>query len=283
MGNATEKLKERLTQVLKDEFGMNYPRVEISNIQYREGFYDRTDQNFYEMMMSEEHFEDIEVDRKAFLLSDYPAREINTNFEVGDVPILDDVVEVWREDEEFAEDSELYSESLSDLTLDQIKDLCSEAESEAEFERLMDQIAEAIEDSDYNDLEEFLDPLWGIGEDSLDIYEQLAYWIIYFKPDYWDEAVAWRVGLTPFTFEDEHYLALGGCGMDLSPKLDAYQALTTDTIPPSSQFIRQPDYAQNVVGERVFKEVMEKIQGDVRIEIWTGVKEIKVKEAPAKE
>lgn len=48
--------------------------------------------------------------------------------------------------------------------------------------------------------------------------EALAYWTVYFCPMSDDVDVALRVGLTPFYYEDDFYLALGGCGMDLSPR-----------------------------------------------------------------
>lgn len=86
-------------------------------------------------------------------------------------------------------------------------------------------------------------------------YEALAYWTVYFEPDYFDADVAQKVGLVPFEFGDLQLLALGGCGMDLSPKLDAYVALTTSHIPENSQFFRQRDYFDYVVGSSIAQEV----------------------------
>ena len=48
--------------------------------------------------------------------------------------------------------------------------------------------------------------------------EGLGYWTVYFCPNSDDVDAALRVGLTPFYYEDNFYLALGGCGMDLSPR-----------------------------------------------------------------
>ena len=48
--------------------------------------------------------------------------------------------------------------------------------------------------------------------------EALAYWTVYFCPNIDDVDAALRVGLTPFYYKDDFYLALGGCGMDLSPR-----------------------------------------------------------------
>lgn len=90
--------------------------------------------------------------------------------------------------------------------------------------------------------------------------ESLSYWTIYFEPLRFDAEIAERCRLTPFLYNSDNreyeLLALGGCGMDLSPKLDAYQALTLGTIPGDSMFIRQYDYAVHVVGPELAEEVM---------------------------
>lgn len=86
-------------------------------------------------------------------------------------------------------------------------------------------------------------------------YEALAYWTVYFEPDYFDAEVAQKVGLIPFEFGDLQLLALGGCGMDLSPKLDAYVALTTSHIPEDSSFFRQRDWFDYVAGSAVAEEI----------------------------
>ncbi len=80
-----------------------------------------------------------------------------------------------------------------------------------------------------------------------ELFENLAYWTLYFAPEFEEVETALKCGLTPFRFYDEDagdvfFLALSGSGMDLSPKLDAYQALTSGTIDPGSKLFRQPDY-----------------------------------------
>jgi hypothetical protein len=72
--------------------------------------------------------------------------------------------------------------------------------------------------------------------------EVLAYWLIYFEPYIEDEEKAYQSGLFPFRYKDKFLLALGGCGMDLSPKLDCYQALTDSSLPAGSQIFRQVDF-----------------------------------------
>ncbi len=87
-----------------------------------------------------------------------------------------------------------------------------------------------LEKDDYEDEDDLRNAAYDLLRDSL------PYWTVYFCPRIWDEEVALRVGLVPFYYDGEEYLALGGCGRDLSPKLDAYQALTDGTIDSPSRF-----------------------------------------------
>jgi hypothetical protein len=54
-------------------------------------------------------------------------------------------------------------------------------------------------------------------------------------------------------------LALSGCGMDLSPRLDAYQALTDTTIDKTSYLFTRPDYFEYVLGSTVVEKVKQVI------------------------
>jgi hypothetical protein len=99
-------------------------------------------------------------------------------------------------------------------------------------------------------------------EYSDNIFETLGYWTTYFEPYRFDEEIAYKCNLTPFKYvsdyEDRELLALGGCGMDLSPKLDAYQAMVDGTIDRNSTLLRYPDtdYFSYVVGEAHTKEAI---------------------------
>ena len=86
----------------------------------------------------------------------------------------------------------------------------------------------------------------------------LGYCTVYWNPNYEDAEIARMVGLVPFEYKDTFYLALGGCGMDLSPKLDAYIALTCGDIPSDSDFFRQREYFEHVVGKEVYQQVLGK-------------------------
>lgn len=80
--------------------------------------------------------------------------------------------------------------------------------------------------------------------------EGLSYWTIYWS-EYdgkIDVEAAEKAGLIAFEYNDRQYLALGGCGMDLSPKLDAYIAFTRDRIPENSKFFSDRNYFNHVVG-----------------------------------
>lgn len=72
-----------------------------------------------------------------------------------------------------------------------------------------------------------------------------------------DPDVAVRLGLAVVRVDDEEYLGLTGCGMDLSPKLFCYQALAIGAVSPDmTDKIRRlgPSYFKNVVTDDIFKE-----------------------------
>ena len=87
-------------------------------------------------------------------------------------------------------------------------------------------------------------------------------WTVYFSPWYYCEETAFKCGLLPFRFKGEPFLALGGGGMDYSPKLDAYQALVIEAISSGSHLVRNEDYFKNVVGDELTDEVIELVTLD---------------------
>lgn len=98
-----------------------------------------------------------------------------------------------------------------------------------------------------SEIQEMLD----IYEEHFDELEILAYWTIYFEPRIFDEDVAHQCGLFPFQYtgnprRDLNLLALGGCGMDLSPRLDTYQAIVSNTLPSDSKAFSDPKYFEYV-------------------------------------
>ena len=94
-------------------------------------------------------------------------------------------------------------------------------------------------------------------------WDALSHWTIYFEPLIFNEKIALKCGLTPFTYKGINMLALSGCGMDLSPKLDSYQVLSHNTIDQNSKFVslgyRDIDYFEYVVGKKITEIVLQAI------------------------
>ena len=90
------------------------------------------------------------------------------------------------------------------------------------------------------------------------------------KYDY-DEEDAYKCKLVPFILYDEdenieiHLLALGGCGMDLSPKLDAYFFLQTGKMDPASTYFRDKDNFKSLVSDEIFNAIEDKFGG---VTVW---------------
>lgn len=84
------------------------------------------------------------------------------------------------------------------------------------------------------------------------------------KNDY-NEEDAYKCDLTPFIItgddEDTYCLALGGCGMDLSPRLDAYYFLQTGNMDPASSYFSDKDYFKTLVSDEIFNAIETKFGG----------------------
>lgn len=228
-----------------------------SDVRIKDNFFSKNS-NIYDS--SEFWYEDVHVDKMQWLLNDYT---LNTDFPIEEVSWLEDIVNEHLGDKinRHISDGELDEDfDIGELSLDALKE-------HPHLGRYYDDTIEWIyyELRSYKSFHEIADELskpFGIEypDEVFNEIEALAYWTIYFRPDIWDEETAWRVGLVPFRFDGDDYLALGGCGMDLSPRLDAYQALVDGTIPSSSRFKDDGSYAKYVVGEELYNEVMEAIK-----------------------
>ena len=101
-----------------------------------------------------------------------------------------------------------------------------------------------------------------------EFYEKIFMYNYYRKVDKndYNEEDAYKCNLIPFQltgdYEDTYCLAFGGCGMDLSPRLDAYYFLQTGKMDPSSRyFSADKDYFKSLVSEEIFNAIETKFGG----------------------
>ena len=243
-----------------EENGIEYRWVKIEEYDFRENYFEKNEHVWDELIYDadtnptawEENQENLEIDVDGWFKSDYP--NCPDDFPITQ-ELLDAVYEdvsdipegIFNEDGEvmFKTDGLIYKQMpvniqadidfwWSELTVDYIQD--------------NDWIADSLNISYFGD-ESY---------NTSAFIEAMAYWTIYFQPDRVDWEVAWKCGLYPFEYYGTFMLALGGCGMDLSPKLDAYQALTSESISESSQLFRDKGYFEYVVGKEITEEVIRK-------------------------
>jgi hypothetical protein len=124
-----------------------------------------------------------------------------------------------------------------------------------------DEIQEYINELDEEDKENDEEELRSEAIDS--IIEKIIIWLVYFEPQEFNKEIAKKCGLVAFTYNDIELLGLNGCGMDFSPRLDAYQALTTGTIDKNSKLFGQTEYFEHVIGKELTQEVIKAIQKEV--------------------
>lgn len=84
-----------------------------------------------------------------------------------------------------------------------------------------------------------------------------------------NEKNAYECYLIPFSIycadedKDIYLLALGGCGMDFRPKLDAYFFLQTGKMDPESTYFSDKEYFKSLVSTEIFNAINEKFGGVV--------------------
>ena len=121
---------------------------------------------------------------------------------------------------------------------------------------------EQLEDLAQENYDQWLD------EEKCNVTDSLFLWMTYFEPRIYNEEIAIKCDLIPFKLYNSNFdestelLAYGGCGMDMSPKLEAYQALTGKTVDSNSGLyrilqgnLRDCDYWTNVVSQDVLEEI----------------------------
>ena len=208
--------------------------------------------------------------------------------EIDELVFLEDGIEILRNNHDYNGESTLDEifDTINAYDIDDIEGIRDYKENEEEYEEITEvltlnelrkkypdiyqnaiELFNGLEDEDmsvsYYDYDALFDCDHIEEEVDESTYGALAYWTIYFEPEYMDVKVASKVGLVPFEFEGTEYLALGGCGMDLSPKLDAYIALCHGWIPEDSKLVgSDPDYFRYVIGDTVGKEIEKKCKLD---------------------
>jgi hypothetical protein len=126
-----------------------------------------------------------------------------------------------------------------------------------------DEIQEYINELDEEDtkdknIEELIDEYRDEAINS--VLDDITYATTYFEPRIFDKEIAKKCGLFPFFYRNKGLLALAGVGFDNSPKLDAYQALTTGWIDPSSKLFKSFNEFEFRVGKELTQEVIKAIQ-----------------------
>lgn len=203
-------------------------------------------------------YERLENDPEAFELFEFPAKnwdlyqnllgeDFNEEIEIGELMNIIGDFEI--------EGFEI--ETFEDETLSSRKKYTPELYNKI-IEVLENLDFETVDNLDIDDFEKLFDCDYIDEIENTVTFEALAYWTTYFQPDHKDIQIAIKCGLTPFYYDGEFFLTLGGCGMDLSPKLDSYIALTNGYIPEGSTFFRDKKYFKYVTSEKIMKEIDEK-------------------------
>ena len=101
-----------------------------------------------------------------------------------------------------------------------------------------------------------------------ELYDQISIYNTLYKVEEhsYNEETAYKCSLVPFKIteqyeEDKHYLALGGCGMDLSPRLDAYYFLQTGNMDPLSTYFTDKEFFKSLVSDEIFNAIETKFGG----------------------
>ncbi|WPY01593.1 hypothetical protein Trichorick_01507 (plasmid) [Candidatus Trichorickettsia mobilis] len=94
-----------------------------------------------------------------------------------------------------------------------------------------------------------------------DFLKYIPTWPRYYEPLVFNEKIALECGLIPFVLKVDRLclIAVSVCGSDLSPRLDAYQALTDNTIDENSYLFSDFDYFQEILGKNLTQKVLEAI------------------------
>jgi hypothetical protein len=251
--------KEQLETAFKalcSQMGLRSACVEVEKYDFadRDRYFTNHEDVWERINGDECGFEDIEYDRERWFRDDFPSIP-------DDFPITEELYDLLNR-EGYIDDEDIWTTEDGELRCDLVDKTYAnaspgvKADLDAYWEDLtLDTVSENRVIMDALDLsEDSIEEKYGISN----AMDTLAYWTIYYEPWVQDEDAAWRSGLFPFKYEGKFLLALGGCGMDLSPKLDCYQALTRGTIDRGSTLFSQVsyfDYVSHVKSNEILKKV----------------------------
>ncbi len=237
MENKIAEIKNKLESV-----GIKNPYIDIQNYRYRDfrDFFDKKE-DLFELMR--ENLDDVEF---------FEFEELRYNLE--NIEITDSLFDSIKDWFELKGDDRDWEEPKKYFIGKKLGSLLGDEEFEKLVNEFMDDELDTELASSLFDYENYDYYRESNG------FESLAYWTIYWSPQIEDVELALKCGLVPFKYDGEFLLALGGCGMDLSPKLDAYMGLAWGQISKDSQLFRQKDYFEYVVGKSTTEEVLKEIK-----------------------
>lgn len=257
--------------------------ISVSRVRTRDGFWS-VHRDLFDWDHVDRWLEDVEVNHKAWLRAE---AELDEGVALGSIEAIADHLDGWVSEgfsRAVLEDAvdlvlggglqaqldtqdgraqvlDVLCEQVRAMTLGQIRERYP-----GMYKALRAALDRFVDKANWMDLIEgdLLVKLYGIDdpEEHFNELDALRYWTVYFSPPSGvvDTALAFRCGLIPFAYRGVDYVALGAAGMDLSPRLDAYQALVVGSVPSDSRFLRDPEYARYVVGDALYSAVLQAIQ-----------------------
>lgn len=143
-------------------------------------------------------------------------------------------------------------------------------EDEEEVKTVLKELYEN-DDIDHDEIMNILDP---DGQSLYEAIDQIGAYNTIYEPEDEDVEAAIEYNLVPFYLDGIFYLAFGGSGMDLSPRLDAYQALTRQCIPEGSMLLRDPQYARYILNDEVYEKALKReTRGNPLVKIYIEIEE----------
>lgn len=244
-----EKLKANFRKFC-EENGLMHDWIVVEEYEYDDDFWTKNEHVWDEISYLdgdrnpdwEENQENLEIDIEGWFHSDYPKCP-------DDFPITDDLFDYLNTEGYISDENEKLWIN-DDINSEEYGDYLYEDKTYIELSDVQKQsIDDWWSDIDEHMLESNDWILEGLGKSDFEeeysknaFIETMAYWTIYFEPRCADWNDAWKAGLYPFEYYGTFMVALGGCGQDLSPTLDCYQALVDKTLPRNSVIFRDQKY-----------------------------------------